>query len=243
MESFQIHLNSSNADKINNNNNCDVEFYLPVIEIPSQCHIYVSVQHAVIPYTFYNINSSNNILKYSISGTIYTVVITPGNYNVYTLQTFLQSNMTNFTISYNPVTNAFTFTNSITNFTILSSSTCLPLIGFLAQDNISTTFALVSNRAVNLAQIRCICVNSNLKTNNINKSTLNNFSTICSIPVSVAPYSIVSFANHNNFRVNTFTSTISTIAIKLCDQNGNLIDLNGSNWALTLQFDVVDFVE
>ena len=41
LESFQLHLTSQNADKVNNNNNCDVEFYLPVIEIPSQFHIYV----------------------------------------------------------------------------------------------------------------------------------------------------------------------------------------------------------
>ncbi len=243
MESFQIHLNSANADKIINNNNCDFEFYLPVIEIPSQCHIYVSVQHAVIPYTFYNVNSSNNVLKYSINSVISTVVITPGNYNVYNLSTFLSSHMSDFTISYDTISNSYTFTNSTNDFTILSSSTCLSLIGFITQDTTSSSRILISNRAVNLAQIRCICVNSNLKTNNINKSSLNNFSIIASIPINVSPYSIVSHANMNNFRVNTFTNIISSLSIKLTDQNGTLIDLNGSNWAMTLQFDVVDFVE
>ena len=54
LESFQIHLTSGTADKIIDGNNSNVEFYLPTIEIPSQYHIYVSLIHAVIPFTFYN---------------------------------------------------------------------------------------------------------------------------------------------------------------------------------------------
>jgi hypothetical protein len=101
LESFQLHLTSQNADKINNNNNCDVEFYLPVIEIPSQFHIYVSVQHAVIPFTFYNVNSSNNILNYTVDSISYQLIITQGNYNVNTMKSFLSANMSGFTITYN----------------------------------------------------------------------------------------------------------------------------------------------
>ena len=167
IDSFQIHLTSQTADKIYSNNNCDAEFYLPVIEIPSQYHIYVSVQHAVIPFTFYNINSSNNTLNYNINDNIFTVIIPEGNYNINNLKTYLSTAMGGFTIVYNSINNRFTFTHSTNNFIILSSSTCLSLIGLLAQDNYSTGLRLTSNRAVNLAPIRCICVSTNLKTFNI----------------------------------------------------------------------------
>jgi hypothetical protein len=243
LESFQIHLTSQNADKVNNNNNCDVEFYLPVIEIPSQFHIYISVQHAVIPFTFYNVNSSNNILNYSVNSISYQLIITQGNYNVNTMKTFLSANMAGFTISYNNITNQFTFTHSTYDFSFLSTSTCFSLIGLLSQTNTSTSRTLVSNRAVNLAPIRCICVMTNLKTFNIDKTQVNNNNTICSIPIITQPYSIITFQNQNNFRVNTYTNTISTLAIKLMDQTGRLLDLNGANWSMTLQFDVVDFVQ
>ena len=67
IENFQLHLSSNFADKIYSNNNADTEFYLPLIEIPSQYHLHVNVVHASIPFTFYNINSSNNVLHYETS--------------------------------------------------------------------------------------------------------------------------------------------------------------------------------
>ena len=102
---------------------------------------------------------------------------------------------------------------------------------------------MTSNRAVNLAPIRCICVSTNLKTNNINKTAVNNNSILCSIPIMTQPYSIITYVNSNNFKVNTFTNTIKTLSIKLSDQTGQLLDLNGANWTMTLQFEIVDYVD
>ena len=62
---IQIHLNSANADSYNDNNFSDCNFYLPIIELPLQHTIMLSVQSCVIPYTFYNISSSNNTLIYT----------------------------------------------------------------------------------------------------------------------------------------------------------------------------------
>ena len=244
IESFQLHLSSQNADKIYSNNNCDVEFYLPVIEIPSQYHIYISVQHAVIPFTFYNVNSSNNVLKYVVgAGSTLTLTIPEGNYNINTLKTYLLTNLGNFSVTYNSTNNKFTFTHNTSNFIFLATSTCLTLLGFLSQDNTSSSLSLVSNRAVNLSPVRCICISTNLKTFNINKTAVNNQSIICSIPITTPPYSIITYQNPNGFRVNTYTNIISNLAIQLKDQTGQLLDLNGANWSLSLQFDIVDFVE
>ncbi len=67
-DTLTIHLNSSNATKYYNGSyNSQVEFTLPVINIPSDYTIYLNVAHVAIPYSFYNINTSNNILKYSTS--------------------------------------------------------------------------------------------------------------------------------------------------------------------------------
>ena len=60
LESIQITLNSKYASQYINGSHSSCTFYLPVIEIPVQHHIYLSVQNANIPYSFYNINSSNN---------------------------------------------------------------------------------------------------------------------------------------------------------------------------------------
>jgi hypothetical protein len=244
LESFQIHLSSMSADRIYNNNNCDCEFNLPVIEIPSQYHIHLSVQNAVIPFTFYNINATNNLLSYSMNSIIYEVNITLGNYNVNTLKTFLNNNMPGFTITYNSITNKYTFTNNLAiNFTILSISSCYYLIGFSQENTTSDNEVLTSTRVINLAPVRLINVLSNLPTNNINKISANNKSVICSIPVMSQPFSIIHYVNSSGFKINSFTNTISTLQIKLTDQLGTLLDLNGSNWSMTLQIDIVDFVD
>lgn len=243
IESFQLHLTSQSADKIYDGNNCNVEFYLPVIEIPSEYHIYVSVTHAVIPFTFYNINSTNNTLIYNVNGSVFTLTIPEGNYNITNLLNFLNLNMPSFTVTYNAINNKFTFVHSTYSFIFTNSSTCLSILGFIQQDNNSSGLILISNRAVNLAPIRCICISSNLKTFNIDKSQNNNYSTICSIPINTQPYSIITYENKGNFRMNSYTNIINTIAIKLMDQNGNMINLNGANWSMTLQFDVVNFVD
>ena len=127
-ESFQIYLNSSNADIVSNNS---YNFILPNLEIADGNYIYLSVQYANIPYSFYNINLTNNILYYTLNSVNYTIAITPGNYNITQLITFLKSNMSGFTITYNSMTNKITFSHSTYNFSFLSTSTCNEILGFL----------------------------------------------------------------------------------------------------------------
>ena len=240
-ESLQIHLSSTDADFINGTKS-DCVFNLPMIEIDSQQQIYISVQSAVIPYTFYNVNSSNNTLNYMLGSTFYNTTITAGNYNTNSLKAWLNANLFyGFTVSYNINQNTFTFYNPSYSFTFLSSSTCLSLLGFSGQASSSLNY-LTSTQSINLNPIQCVCVATNFKTNNINKHSTNNNSIICSIPVDVAPYGMLIYKNTTGFKVNTFTNIIQTVNIRLVDHNNNIVNLNGVDWTLTLQIDIVDYV-
>jgi len=238
-ESFQIYLNSTNADNINNN---IYNFILPNLEIADGNYIYLSVQYASIPYSFYNINTINNVLIYTLNLVNYTVTITPGNYNITQLVTFLKSNMSGFTISYNSITNKMTFSHSTYNFTFLSTSTCQEILGFKTNTNYtSTTLSLISLNCVSLIPIKCINIVSNLLTYNINKSNPNNQSILCCMPITTQPNSIIEYKNNNNFRSNLFINQISNITIKLTDQNNNILNLNGLDFFLTIQLDIEKF--
>ena len=106
MESIQIYLNSQMADKYLNGAS-DCEYNLPLIEIPDGFHIYLSVVSCLIPYSFYNINSSNNTLFYSVGGGDSNRLTIPiGNYNVNSLLSVLKTN----------ISSAFTITYSLRNF-------------------------------------------------------------------------------------------------------------------------------
>ena len=242
MESIQIYLNSQSADK-SFNGAADCEYNLPLIEIPDGFHIYLSVVSCLIPYSFYNINNRNNVLQYSFDGiTINTLSIPIGNYNVNSLLSVLKSNLVAFTITYDNIKNKFTFTHPTNNFMFMSSSTCLQILGFNNNETISSfIFSLTSVNCVNVYTIRTVQVNSNLITYNINKVQKNNFCILCSVPITCTPFSLIEYINRTNFKTNLFLNRISNIKIKLTDDNGNLIDLNGCHYSLTLQLDVISF--
>jgi hypothetical protein len=130
LETFQIHLNSEDAIKSYSLGNNYLEFSLRYFEIPSDNTIYLSVHHAVIPYSFYNVNQNNNTLSYVFGGSIITGTIPIGNYTANTLLTALKT-LLPLTVTYSSITNKFTFTHATLNFSFLkANSTCLGLMGF-----------------------------------------------------------------------------------------------------------------
>ena len=248
-ESIQIFLNSKNANRFNNGTS-DVDFYLKNLEVLSQYYIHLSVKHAVIPYSFYNINFNNNILQIRLFNStgyseIQTVSISYGNHNINTLLAELKAQLSSsFTITFNSITNKITFTNSTYDFAILLISSCLELIGFSSLTDIySNNKTLTSNTNVNLQSVQCICIRRNMQTNSITSGNQNNVSTLASIPISNQPYTTIAFINQTNHKVNLYNNNLNTINIKLLDQNGNIIDLNGLHWSMTLQLDILRFNE
>ena len=251
MESIQIYLNSNSADKYFDNNISNCEYKLPFIETPDGFHLYLSVVNCQIPYSFYNINSSNNKLVYQLFQiinnvetyfTAVTITIPVGNYSITTLMTTLKSLLTSsFTLSYNNTSNKLTFTHSTYNFILSSTSTCLSILGFSGSSLKSTSLNLTSDSCVNMITIKNIQIQSNFVTYNISKSLVNNFSILCCIPINHVPFSMITYNNYNKFRTNLFVNHICHVRIKLTDEFGNLLDLNGCHYSLTLQLDVEAF--
>lgn len=242
-EILQIHLNSKDADKFNGLTS-DCEFFLPLIEVPSQHTLYISVQHAVIPYSFYNINALNNLLVYSYDDIIFNVIIPYGNYSAYDLLETLRNSLTMPNLKYDIITNKYIFINDTHEFSFLSTSTCFGLIGF----NQGVTYnsvgkILISSNCINLQSKHCICIQSNLNTGSINNTNKNENNIICSIPIDKQPFSVINYQNHNNLKYNLFNSSINNLNLKLTDQNNNLIDLNGCHWSISIQLEVVKFVK
>ena len=245
MESIQIYLNSKTADKFNSNSIADAEYILPMIEIGDGFHIYISLQKASIPNTFYNINSSNNILDIT-TDILLRETIPEGNYNINQLISYLKSILPTFTIDYNVINNkcSFSYTSA---WIIMSSSTLLSVLGF----NESSETQSVSNglgsyqiqppHCCNLVTVKTINIVTNLSTNNINKAIPHNNSILCSIPVNVSPYSMIQYENNNNFRTNLFVNSLCMLNIKLVDDLGNIINLNGAHYSMTFQIDIIKF--
>ena len=241
-ENIQIFFSSQNATSYNNGLTSDCNFYLPMIELPSQHHIYLSVLQSSIPYTFYQINSTNNAFNFYINGAQNSLTIPQGNYNVNQLITWVTSN-TILSATYSIITNKITLSHPSYAFNFLTNATCLSLFGISASNLFSTNNSLTSDKCVNLLAISCVCIHTNLLTGNFTMNDKAENTIIQSIPVNAPPYSMICFNNTGAMRSCLYTNTISYINIRLVDQNNNPIDLNGCHFSITLNIDVVKFVE
>lgn len=239
--SIQIFLNSKTASKYNNGFTSDCTFYLPPIEIPRKSRCYLSIQSCSIPYSFCNCDYYNNTLEYSLNGENHTLVIEQGNYTVLTLAKVLLDS-TGLTFSYNSTKNKYTITHPSYNFVLKKESTCYELIGFEENNDYSSNLkSLTSTISINLFPIRSILIESqNIICNNINayEAQQNNASILALIPVNTSPNSIITYSNngYTKFLVDHFDN-FTNLNIRLSDQDGDSLDLNGCHWSLAIQID------
>ncbi len=150
--------------------------------------------------------------------------------------------MTGFTITYIPLNNSFKFEHSTHNFTFKSTSTCFELLGFKDNQNYSSTSKILqSTITVNLFPIRTIYVETqNVICSNINHATPNNACIICAIPVNNSQFGLVTYNNNGvtRFQVDHIRN-FTELKIRLTDQDGDLLDLNGCHWSMTIQIDII----
>jgi hypothetical protein len=239
-ESIQIFFNSKDAIHINNCLTSQPIFKLPNITIPRDREIYLSIQAAQIPSSFYNIDSENNTFIYEYIGLgAQLFIIEPGNYNIKSLVRVLKS--TGFEITYSAITSKIHFSHSL-DFIIYSDSLCLDILGFKDEEDIfSINCELMADRAVNLFPIKSINITSdNFITNNISSNDLKDTTHLLSISNDVPHGSIIFFENKLNIRslINN-VSHLTNFSLCLRDQNGEFLDLNGFHWSIVLLLEII----
>jgi len=207
------------------------------------------VINATIPYTFYTVNSTNNAIQINTIPTSVSpqglYIIPSGCYNANQLATAITSLIPNMIVTYNNITNLFSFTCSTTDFIIdITYTTASELLGLSSNNLYNTSIGktLKSYTLINLAPVRSINLLCNYNTGNINILANNFYNTLCSIPVLSPPYSLITYTNPNNYSSNLYISEFNNITLKLVDQNGKPINLNGQFFNLTLQIDVLKFI-
>jgi hypothetical protein len=58
------------------------------------------------------------------------------------------------------------------------------------------------------------------------------------------PFSMITYKNYyGTYKVNTYSNFLDIIEIKICDQCGDDLDINNGDWTITLQFDVINYVD
>ena len=248
-DSLQIYINSKYADQFLDNTNSNILINLPYITVPNGHYIHLSVINATIPYSFYTVNDKNNAIQINSTPTVGVspqglYIIPNGCYNSNQLASTLTALIPNMTVTYNNILNIFFFTCTTTDFIIdIQYTTASELLGLSSNNLYNTSFGKVLRgfTLINLSTVRTVNIICNYNTGNINILENNLFNTLCSIPVLSPPYSLITYTNPNNYSSNLYISEFNNITLKLVDQDGNSINLNGQYFNLTLQIDVLKF--
>jgi hypothetical protein len=195
----------------------------------------VMLKDIVIPNTIYNIRTTNNTLDYDINGVGKSVNIPVGHYSLSDLITALNTAQTDLVFSNNTFQKKLDVSSASNSF-IKVSSTIKKVIGVTVQNTPATNYTLDS--FYNLNPTNYIHVISNLAEQDALVASNNKkYAVIASIPVL---YGFGFVLNQTEDRYTQDNSkhnshlNLSTINLRLCDDDFQTIDLNGSEWSISL---------
>lgn len=248
IRNYTLYLNTAQANQVTVANT-DVTFILnQPIKLTSQNNRFkCRIISATIPFTFKQVNSTNNVIEVvTTSGTI-QVTIPSGNYDIIALATsycneIIAAILLNFgvVVVITPVFNAST---SFVTFTLSTSpavysiavnynkqnEVILNMLGFnginFVVSNAATT--ITSNVAVNVNPATEIQIRSRTLTQNSSAEAITDlFSTsnvIANIPITSAQYGFIQFYTAVNYFNEIVSRTIDQINIYMTTCQGNMI--------------------
>ena len=191
-----------------------------------------------IPNSYYIINSSNNILRFTDGVTTYTITVPVGNYDAYDLtvkiNALVGAALLNTTATYNENNYKISFSNSTTQINVLSSSSIAGIIGLTSDSGFINDFTC--QNIVNL-QSNYIYLKTNLFNDGLKKSYINEvFKNYIRIQndANMGNYIVM----HTNEELINFDysdrQNFSEITFQLLDSNEQELDLNGLGFSLEL---------
>jgi len=218
--------------KYNGSKNSRLQFNIPnmIHMTPNITDIWFSVNSAVIPASFYNINSNNNKIK--IGSNTYTIAV--GNYNINELITAINTIINTailVSLAYNSITNKTTITNNggTSQVITLSASTLLWVLGFEREYTITLTTltSSTSPNCVNLLNIPRIFIRSSaIDAGNYSDETESQ-DVLAVIPNTACINGVIHYTNFNGIKHLVELQNLSNFDIFISDDERREIDFNG----------------
>ncbi len=242
-ETKLISLTSESATQYNNSTYLsNIVFDAPGLFVadPKIINVELSLLHAEIPVSFYNINESNSWFKFALNGgSPITAQVPLGNYNASSLIDALTLiiNNTNFTITISRITGKLTFHYNLP-FIIYTDNT--NSIGGILGFNLNTVYTPTSlpNYTINapyllnLLGIKKLNILSSEIISSNYSSVGGTISLLASIPVDQPSYGLIVYENKSNFKYKINNAELSKIDIQIQDESHNFINFNNTNWAM-----------
>jgi hypothetical protein len=222
------------------------------------------VGSAEIPYVFKLINSSNNIINYSMTrnSIVYdsSITLTQGNYNILTLLAEFKTKLASSIFSLTPWNPSFSFTydrsTGHATFSVIGSDTLATTITisdsskvFLKCVGMTSAFSFgytspglrtnaVSSQNVNVSQNTAVYIRSDSfqQTSSIENVVIDNevSDIIAKVQITAQPQSYILWTNATDLEVKIGNRILDTISLYLGSSTAYRLDLGNLEWSLRL---------
>ena len=193
------------------------------------------LKNAVIPRSFYQINSTNNKLDIVLNlspDTPYTITIPAGSYTQTNFLTTLKSVLDTatsevWTVGVDPSTLKLSISVAGTTFQIIGTSTCLGIIGYT--EDLTVNSSKVGSYPINLSPIQTVYLASRdvaLNGNNVILNNEVNTNILAVIPLTSANFEYSVFVNPSDLTIPGTFNLNSQITFSFVDYLQNPIDFN-----------------
>ena len=230
-DSKKYFLNPASA--MSNNGYSDVTFTINNLLKDDKNILYstIAIIHSEIPYSFYVVNQTNNLLRLSTGD----ISIPYGNYNANSLMKAMNALLpVNMILSFDATTGKLklTYTQS---FSILPTSTIQKLLGLVKnQTYVSSNNIIQFPYPMNVLGTKNLFIKSNINLSNFNTTT-QDYVTLSCLPVNVEPYGLLLYNNYSNSAHIIRNTSLDSLAIRIYDDDNNLVDFNNVEWNITIE--------
>lgn len=250
-ETKLLTINSADGVRLNGDNLSNIRFnFNDIVNSNTQATNTISLLSAEIPFSIYNVNETNNIIKLQTetSGgvqTNYTMTLTEGNYNGNTFITefkgrfnTLTSKTCNLTLSNTTGVYSLEPADTTLNYIklFISGTTANNIIGLKAdkQFNSGLPTPTALDFPCNFLGVKKLSIYSDaLAGNNINSNSLGETTLIDTISVNVPAFGLIIYQSGFTQESVLKNNEIGTIDLQIRDDNFNLVDFNNITWEMT----------
>ena len=216
------------------------------IRCPPNVYMTVKVSKAEFPVSFYNVNPTNNVLRFRYKDlTIERVIVfTVGNYNINQFLSHLNDKFqalgfNDIVINWSSLSNKLSL-QCASEIRISNQSTCLALLGFTDRDHVSDASHLISGDSmIDIRGHTSLYINTDLGNDTYTYSGKGHQTSQCvaRIPVNGGAYGTITYQPIQCLSVPVNRNNVSRFRIWIYDQKNNYIDFNEMKWSMTLQLD------
>lgn len=268
MVNIPIGGSSASASNVPTTRNAMTIQIQPAIRIPSDAkNVRVYLRSLNCPYSFVNINSSNNLFYWTDDAsnpTKYSFTFANGLYSLTSINSQLQVKLQNaintsgfaftnnlFTYTADPSTNTTYMTINSSGYQVShNTGTFQNLTGFTANRKTPSGATLTTgastyftgNNIVQFQNVTNVIVSVSLPINYYFNNQARPI--LANVPVTVTPQSIITYPvnsvalpEYNKIDCNLAGATLSSLTVRLLDQNLADIDLNGYDFSVEINIE------